>query len=300
MIAKMRIAKNRRRPICSSGIIAFMMDFRTTCKPAPDGAERPRPPPALPSPPAPPRHSLGIPETSLRGRSTRTARSVRRSNWEPTVARMLRARGGVSASRVPPQQLAPQRGRGPPPAMPPWPPRATMSQHSHVPPWAVPPRPPRVPTSPTEPPNLRGPPLVPRLHRHSTHKPHVPAACPPDHGRAVTTTVSPHVPVTQPHAHGHAIMATVSPHVPAAWPRAHSHAITATRSPHVPAAWPRAHGHAVRAGSRCRQRGRQCWAIFSFSGLSAAALPVLMLEPGLAWGVQPLAGTSLWGPQGPR
>lgn len=33
MIAKIRIAKNRRRPICSKGIIAFMIDFRTTCKP---------------------------------------------------------------------------------------------------------------------------------------------------------------------------------------------------------------------------------------------------------------------------
>lgn len=33
MIAKIRIAKNRRRPICSRGIIAFMIDFRTTCKP---------------------------------------------------------------------------------------------------------------------------------------------------------------------------------------------------------------------------------------------------------------------------
>lgn len=34
MIAKIRIAKNRRRPICSRGIMAFIMDLRTTCKPA--------------------------------------------------------------------------------------------------------------------------------------------------------------------------------------------------------------------------------------------------------------------------
>lgn len=40
MIAKIRIAKNRRRPICSRGIIAFMIDFRTTCKPA-ETRERP-------------------------------------------------------------------------------------------------------------------------------------------------------------------------------------------------------------------------------------------------------------------
>lgn len=41
MIAKIRIAKNRRRPICSRGIIAFMIDFRTTCKPG--ETERGRP-----------------------------------------------------------------------------------------------------------------------------------------------------------------------------------------------------------------------------------------------------------------
>lgn len=46
MIAKIRIAKNRRRPICSRGIIAFMIDFRTTCKPVetqrgPSVSERP-------------------------------------------------------------------------------------------------------------------------------------------------------------------------------------------------------------------------------------------------------------------
>lgn len=41
MIAKIRIAKNRRRPICSRGIIAFMIDFRTTCKPV--ETERGRP-----------------------------------------------------------------------------------------------------------------------------------------------------------------------------------------------------------------------------------------------------------------
>lgn len=35
--------------------------------------------------------SLGIPDTSLRGLSTRTARSVRRSKSEPTVARILQA-----------------------------------------------------------------------------------------------------------------------------------------------------------------------------------------------------------------
>lgn len=35
--------------------------------------------------------SLGIPDTSFRGLSTRTARSVRRSKSEPTVARILQA-----------------------------------------------------------------------------------------------------------------------------------------------------------------------------------------------------------------
>ena len=43
MIAKIRIAKNRRRPICSRGIIAFMIDFRTTCKPGETQRERERP-----------------------------------------------------------------------------------------------------------------------------------------------------------------------------------------------------------------------------------------------------------------
>lgn len=37
-------------------------------------------------------HVLGIPDTSLSGRSTRTARSVRRSNSAPIVARMLEGR----------------------------------------------------------------------------------------------------------------------------------------------------------------------------------------------------------------
>lgn len=35
---------------------------------------------------------LGMPDTSLRGLNTRTARRVRRSNSEPTVERMLRER----------------------------------------------------------------------------------------------------------------------------------------------------------------------------------------------------------------
>lgn len=43
MIAKIRIAKNRRRPICSRGIIAFMIDFRTTCKPGETQREREAP-----------------------------------------------------------------------------------------------------------------------------------------------------------------------------------------------------------------------------------------------------------------
>lgn len=33
MMANMRMAKKRRRPICSRGIMAFMMDLSTTCKP---------------------------------------------------------------------------------------------------------------------------------------------------------------------------------------------------------------------------------------------------------------------------
>lgn len=37
-------------------------------------------------------HALGIPDTSLSGRSTRTALSVRRSNSVPTVAKMLEER----------------------------------------------------------------------------------------------------------------------------------------------------------------------------------------------------------------
>lgn len=32
-MAKMTIAKSTKRPICSSGAIAFMMDFNTTCRP---------------------------------------------------------------------------------------------------------------------------------------------------------------------------------------------------------------------------------------------------------------------------
>lgn len=38
-------------------------------------------------------HSLGIPDTSLRGRSTRTARSVLRSKSVPAVARILEPTG---------------------------------------------------------------------------------------------------------------------------------------------------------------------------------------------------------------
>lgn len=33
MMANMRMAKNSSRPICSRGIMAFIMDLRTTCKP---------------------------------------------------------------------------------------------------------------------------------------------------------------------------------------------------------------------------------------------------------------------------
>lgn len=55
MIAKIRIAKNRRRPICSRGIMAFMIDFRTTCKPGetqrePRGSVSKRPKPQDPAP----------------------------------------------------------------------------------------------------------------------------------------------------------------------------------------------------------------------------------------------------------
>jgi hypothetical protein len=57
MIAKISIAKNRRRPICNRGIIAFMIDFRTTCKPRGDTERRPKageqahPKPCLQDPP---------------------------------------------------------------------------------------------------------------------------------------------------------------------------------------------------------------------------------------------------------
>lgn len=40
-------------------------------------------------------HALGIPDTSLSGRSTRTALSVRRSNSVPTVAKMLQEKTTV-------------------------------------------------------------------------------------------------------------------------------------------------------------------------------------------------------------
>lgn len=40
-------------------------------------------------------HALGIPDTSLSGRSTRTALSVRRSNSVPTVAKMLQEKATV-------------------------------------------------------------------------------------------------------------------------------------------------------------------------------------------------------------
>jgi len=32
-MANMRMAKNSSKPICSSGTIAFIMDFRTICRP---------------------------------------------------------------------------------------------------------------------------------------------------------------------------------------------------------------------------------------------------------------------------
>lgn len=33
MIAKITIANNTKRPICSKGAIALIIDFKTTCKP---------------------------------------------------------------------------------------------------------------------------------------------------------------------------------------------------------------------------------------------------------------------------
>ncbi|RNA40637.1 hypothetical protein BpHYR1_031832 [Brachionus plicatilis] len=48
------------KAICNKGAIAFIIDFTTTCK-------------------------LGIPDTNLRGRRTRTALSVRRSKLVPSV-----------------------------------------------------------------------------------------------------------------------------------------------------------------------------------------------------------------------
>lgn len=45
-------------------------------------------------------HALGIPDTSLSGRSTRTALSVRRSNSVPTVAKMLEERNRNGKQRV--------------------------------------------------------------------------------------------------------------------------------------------------------------------------------------------------------
>lgn len=53
MIAKIRIAKNRRRPICSKGIIAFMIDFKTTCKPGETQREAPWPHEQAPPNPIP-------------------------------------------------------------------------------------------------------------------------------------------------------------------------------------------------------------------------------------------------------
>lgn len=246
-----------------------MMDFRTTCKPAPDGVEQPRPPPKPPgAPPRPPSHSLGIPETSLRGRSTRTARSVRRSNWEPTVARMLRARRGGG-----------QRGGTPP-------------HHSRHP------DPARDPNQPCH----RGH-QEPRCPSLATRSPWTtapqPGKCPPSMGCAITATKSHHIPA-EPHIlHG-----------PPRAPRLHHHSHGEPTCPHHTATSPRPCHHSHQEPPRpsrmatcprpCRQRGRERWAIFSLSGLNAAALPVLMLEQGPAWGVvapsqhQPVGSPRTW------
>lgn len=43
---------------------------------------------------------LGIPDTSLRGLSTRTALRVRKSNSDPTVDRILKQRGGKKKTKA--------------------------------------------------------------------------------------------------------------------------------------------------------------------------------------------------------
>lgn len=79
MIAKIRIAKNRRRPICSRGIIAFMMDFRTTCKPGETQRDAPWPcEQALPNP-AP----------RLPPEGTRSAQEAGEGTWRKGTQRLL-------------------------------------------------------------------------------------------------------------------------------------------------------------------------------------------------------------------
>lgn len=92
MIAKIRIAKNRRRPICSRGIIAFMIDFRTTCKPGETQREAPGPCEQAPPSPAP----NMSPERTRSPRGAGEGARAKEAGGRPTQRLVVIVKGTIS------------------------------------------------------------------------------------------------------------------------------------------------------------------------------------------------------------